>query len=59
METLTANPLTVFKVLDTEGRPIGQVVGPRSRPILGYGARTVLLVRGLQRIEELPVKACA
>jgi hypothetical protein len=58
VETVTAKAPAVFRVLDSEGRAIGQVVGPRCRPILGYGARTVLLVRG-QRGMDQPVKACA
>ncbi|HZI75156.1 MAG TPA: hypothetical protein VFD73_14235 [Gemmatimonadales bacterium] len=58
VETVRAKAPTVFRVLDSEGRSIGQVVGPRCRPILGYGARTVLLVRGERGMDE-PVKACA
>jgi hypothetical protein len=58
VETVMAKAPTVFRVLDSEGRAIGQVVGARCRPILGYGARTVLLVRGEQGMDE-PVKACA
>jgi hypothetical protein len=40
------SPVVVYRVLDREGRPIGQVVQPTSVPTLGLGARTVLLVRG-------------
>jgi len=58
VETVRAKAPTVFRVLDSEGRAIGQVVGSRCRPILGYGARTVLLVRGERGMDE-PVKACA
>ena len=41
-------PVMVFKVLDRNGEPIGQVVQPKASPIVGVGARTVLLVRGEQ-----------
>ena len=57
-ETVIAKAPMVFRVLDSERRAIGQVVGPSCRPILGYGARTVLLVRGDRGMDE-PVKACA
>ena len=40
------NPVTVFRVFDRDGRPIGEVVQPRSEPLVGRGAGTVLLVRG-------------
>jgi hypothetical protein len=36
----------VFRVLDREGRPIGDVIQPKVAPIVGRGAGTVLLVRG-------------
>ena len=39
-------PVTVFRVFDSEGRPIGEVVQPRFEPLVGRGAGTVLLVRG-------------
>jgi hypothetical protein len=35
----------VFRLLDRDGRPIGEVVQPSSAPEIGRGARTVLLVR--------------
>jgi hypothetical protein len=38
-------PVTVFRVFDREGRPIGEVVQPRFEPLVGRGAETVLLVR--------------
>lgn len=41
-------PLRVFKVFDREGKPIGEVVQPKSGPVVGRGARTVLLVRAEQ-----------
>ena len=40
------NPVTVFRVFDREGRPIGEVVQPRLDPLVGRGAGTVLLIRG-------------
>jgi hypothetical protein len=36
----------VFRVFDQKGRPIGEVVQPVSAPVVGVGAKTVLLVRG-------------
>jgi hypothetical protein len=39
-------PLTVFRVFDRDGQPIGEVVQPRLDPLVGRGAGTVLLVRG-------------
>jgi hypothetical protein len=39
-------PVTVFRVFDRDGRPIGEVVQPRVEPLVGRGAGTVLLVRG-------------
>jgi hypothetical protein len=35
----------VFRVFDQNGRPIGEVVRPMSAPVVGLGAKTVLLVR--------------
>ena len=40
-------PVTVFRVFDREGRPIGEVVQPRFEPAVGRGAETVLLVRSV------------
>ena len=40
------NPVTVFRVLDGKGQPIGQIIQPKTAPVVGLGARTVLLVRG-------------
>jgi hypothetical protein len=42
------DPVKVFRVFDREGKPIGQIVQPRSAPVVGRGARTVLLIRGEQ-----------
>lgn len=39
-------PVTVRRVFDRDGRPIGEVVQPRLEPLVGRGAGTVLLVRG-------------
>ena len=38
-------PLTVRRVFDRDGRPIGEVVQPRLEPLVGRGPGTVLLVR--------------
>ena len=44
-------PVAVFRVLDREGRSIGEVVQPRTAPVVGRGAGTVLLVRGSENGE--------
>ena len=54
-EIASRKPLMVFRVLDRDGRPIGQVVQPKTAPVVGRGARTVLLIRG-QRDGELSVR---
>jgi hypothetical protein len=46
VEIARGRPVTVFRVLDRNGRPIGEVVQPKIAPVMGVGARTVLLVRG-------------
>jgi hypothetical protein len=46
LEITSRKPVMVFRVLDREGQPIGQVIQPKSAPAVGVGARTVLLVRG-------------
>jgi hypothetical protein len=48
VEIASRKPLLVFRVLDRDGQPIGQVVQPKASPVVGVGARTVLLVRGEQ-----------
>jgi hypothetical protein len=45
MEMASSAPVMVFRVLDREGQPIGQVIQPNAAPVVGRGARTVLLVR--------------
>jgi hypothetical protein len=45
VEILHRKPYAVFRVLDREGRPIGEVVQPKFEPVVGRGAKTVLLVR--------------
>jgi hypothetical protein len=52
-------PLSIFRLVDKEGRPIGQVVQPTSARILGCGAGTVLLVRDRMPPEVCRVRACA
>lgn len=44
-ETSRRDSITVFRVYDREGRAIGQVVQPTSPPVMGIGAKTVLLLR--------------
>jgi hypothetical protein len=55
VEIASRKPLMVFRVLDREGRPIGQVVQPKIAPVVGRGARTVLLARG-ERDGEVSVR---
>ena len=45
VEILHWQPYAVFRVFDREGQPIGQVVQPKIEPVVGRGAKTVLLVR--------------
>jgi hypothetical protein len=53
MEIANRKPEMVFRVLDRDGVPIGRVIRPKASPIVGVGARTVLLVRGDGRAEKL------
>jgi hypothetical protein len=53
VEITRQSPVMVFKVLDRNGEPIGEVVQPKVAPIVGRGARTVLLVRSEQRSMEI------
>jgi hypothetical protein len=46
VEMMRWKPVAVFRVLDREGQPIGEVVQPTTAPLVGRGAGTVLLVRG-------------
>lgn len=48
VQILRTSPIAVFRVFDRDGRAIGEVVQPESAPVVGWGARTVLLVRGKQ-----------
>lgn len=59
MPIMRVQPLSVFRVLDREGRPIGRVVEPSSMPVLACGGRTVLLVREEPRQNARQVRACA
>ena len=45
VEIASRKPVVIFRVLDRKGQPIGQVVQPKTSPVIGVGARTVLLVR--------------
>jgi hypothetical protein len=47
VEMMSWKPVAVFRVLDREGQPIGEVVQPKTPPVVGRGAGTVLLVRGV------------
>jgi len=48
VEIASRTPVMIVRVLDRNGEPIGQVVQPKASPVIGVGARTVLLVRGEQ-----------
>ena len=45
VEIANRKPVMVFRVLDRDGEPIGQIIRPKTSPVIGVGARTVLLVR--------------
>jgi hypothetical protein len=51
VEMASKNTVMVFRVLDSNGQPIGQVIQPKAGPVVGLGARTVLLVRGREAAE--------
>jgi hypothetical protein len=53
VETANRKPVMVFRVLDRDGEPIGQIIRPKTSPVIGVGARTVLLVRGERGGEKL------
>lgn len=53
VEMMSWTPVAVFRVLDREGQPIGEVVQPKTAPVVGRGARTVLLVRGSENGDGL------
>jgi hypothetical protein len=48
VEMMSWKPVAVFRVLDREGQPIGEVVQPKTGSVVGRGAGTVLLVRGVE-----------
>lgn len=56
VQILKRGPVAVFRVFDQNGRAIGEVVQPRSMPVVGVGARTVLLVRDKEETAYLPPK---
>jgi hypothetical protein len=56
LEILRRGPVAVFRVFDRDGKAIGEVVEPRSIPVVGVGASTVLLVRGEEPTAYLPPK---
>jgi hypothetical protein len=54
---MAAKPVLVYRVLDKAGRAIGDVVQPKSAPVMGRGAGTVLLIRGEEgRRSDGPVR---
>jgi hypothetical protein len=60
VEMANSTPVRVFRVLDREGQLIGQIVQPKAAPVVGRGARTVLLVRtteGRQLVRDQVLRA--
>lgn len=51
IDVMRLEPIAVFRVLDRNGQPIGEVVQPKAAPVVGRGARTVLLVRSAEGAE--------
>ncbi len=45
-EMTSRSPIMVLEVVDRDGKPIGEIMHPKVGPVVGRGARTVLLVRG-------------
>lgn len=56
IDIASRKPVMVFKVLDRDGQPIGEVVQPKVTPVVGRGAKTVLLVRGNRPVEASSLK---
>jgi hypothetical protein len=56
VQILRRGSVAVFRVFDQDGRAIGEVVQPKSAPVVGLGARTVLLVRGEEETAYSPPK---
>jgi len=53
VEIANRKPVMVFRVLSRDGETIGRVIQPKASPMVGVGARTVLLVRGERGGEKL------
>jgi len=53
IEIANRKPVRIFRVLDRDGEPIGQIIRPKTSPVIGVGARTVLLVRAERGREKL------
>ena len=53
VEIASRKPLMIFRVLNREGQPIGRIIQPKAAPVVGVGARTVLLVRDDKGEERL------
>jgi hypothetical protein len=53
IEIANRKPVRIFRVLDRDGEPIGQIIRPKASPVIGVGARTVLLVRAQGGGEKL------
>ncbi|HEX2251426.1 MAG TPA: hypothetical protein VHH32_13855 [Gemmatimonadales bacterium] len=51
VELARRQPVMVFRIMDRQGLPIGEIVEPKAAPVLGRGAGTVLLVREGQQLE--------
>jgi hypothetical protein len=52
-EMASSSPTMVFSVVDRDGQLIGEIMHPKIGPVLGRGAKTVLLVRGKPENQQL------
>jgi hypothetical protein len=52
-EMTSSSRIMVFSVVDRDGQPIGEIMHPKVGPVVGRGAKTVLLVRGKPEHQQL------
>jgi hypothetical protein len=57
-ESTSRSPIMVFRVVDRDGQPIGEIMHPTVAPVVGRGAKTVLLVRGEPVNQPLKTISC-
>jgi hypothetical protein len=58
-EMSSRGPIMVFRVLDRDGQPIGEIIHPKVGPVVGRGAETVLLVRGKPVVQSNSSRQCS